>query len=93
VRAIILIRANALAKGLSGVRPIVVEKLVELLNKKITPAVPEIGSVGASGDLAPLSHIAMVLIGEGKSSEMEKLFSSIPQIMVSNQYIWKKKKV
>jgi histidine ammonia-lyase len=66
VRAIILIRANALAKGLSGVRPIVVEKLIELLNKKITPAVPEIGSVGASGDLAPLSHIAMVLIGEGK---------------------------
>jgi histidine ammonia-lyase len=66
VRAMILIRANALAKGLSGVRPIVVEKLVELLNKKITPAVPEIGSVGASGDLAPLSHIAMVLIGEGK---------------------------
>ncbi|QIV77843.1 histidine ammonia-lyase [Fervidobacterium pennivorans] len=66
VRAIILIRANALAKGLSGVRPMVVEKLVELLNKKITPAVPEIGSVGASGDLAPLSHIAMVLIGEGK---------------------------
>jgi len=66
VRAMILIRANALAKGLSGVRPIVVEKLIELLNKKITPAVPEIGSVGASGDLAPLSHIAMVLIGEGK---------------------------
>lgn len=66
VRAMILIRANALAKGLSGVRPMVVEKLVELLNKKITPAVPEIGSVGASGDLAPLSHIAMVLIGEGK---------------------------
>lgn len=66
VRAMILIRANALAKGLSGVRPVVIEKLLELLNKKITPAVPEIGSVGASGDLAPLSHIAMVLIGEGK---------------------------
>ncbi|WP_448376337.1 histidine ammonia-lyase [Fervidobacterium sp.] len=66
VRAMILIRANALSKGLSGVRTVVVEKLVELLNKDIIPAVPEIGSVGASGDLAPLSHIAMVLIGEGK---------------------------
>ncbi len=66
VRAMVLIRANALSKGLSGVRTVVVEKLVELLNKRITPAVPEVGSVGASGDLAPLSHIAMVLIGEGK---------------------------
>ncbi|ODN30222.1 histidine ammonia-lyase [Fervidobacterium thailandense] len=66
VRAMILIRANALAKGYSGVRVIVVEKLLELLNKRITPAVPEKGSVGASGDLAPLSHIASVVIGEGK---------------------------
>ncbi|ABS59996.1 histidine ammonia-lyase [Fervidobacterium nodosum] len=66
VRAMILIRANALAKGYSGVRPVIVEKLVELLNKKITPLVPEKGSVGASGDLAPLSHIAMSIIGEGK---------------------------
>ncbi|MGQ9856515.1 MAG: histidine ammonia-lyase [Fervidobacterium sp.] len=66
VRAMMLIRANALAKGYSGIRPIVVDKLIELLNKGITPAVPEMGSVGASGDLAPLSHIAMVLIGEGK---------------------------
>jgi len=66
VRAMILIRANALAKGYSGVRVIVVEKLLELLNKRITPAVPEKGSVGASGDLAPLSHIASVIIGEGR---------------------------
>lgn len=67
VRAMMLIRANALAKGYSGVRPIIVEKLIELLNKRITPAVPEKGSVGASGDLAPLAHVAMALIGEGKA--------------------------
>lgn len=72
VRAMILIRSNALAKGYSGVRPVVVEKLVELLNKGITPAVPEKGSVGASGDLAPLSHIAMCIIGEGKILENGK---------------------
>ncbi len=66
VRAMLLIRANALAKGYSGVRPIVVEKLLEMLNKRITPLVPEKGSVGASGDLAPLSHIAMSIIGYGK---------------------------
>lgn len=65
VRAAMLLRANALAKGMSGVRPLVVETLVALLNKGITPVVPQQGSVGASGDLAPLSHIALVLIGRG----------------------------
>lgn len=65
VRAMMLLRANSLAKGYSGVRPIVVEKLIEFLNNDIYPYVPEKGSVGASGDLAPLSHIAMSLIGEG----------------------------
>ncbi len=67
VRAAILLRANALSKGYSGVRDIVIEQLVNLLNKRITPIVPEKGSVGASGDLAPLAHIALVLIGEGKA--------------------------
>lgn len=65
VRAMMLLRANSLAKGYSGVRPILVEKLIEFLNNDIYPFVPEKGSVGASGDLAPLSHIAMSLIGEG----------------------------
>lgn len=65
VRAAMFLRANALAKGMSGVRPVVVETLVALLNKGITPVVPQKGSVGASGDLAPLSHIALVLIGRG----------------------------
>ncbi|APT74643.1 histidine ammonia-lyase [Thermosipho melanesiensis] len=65
IRAMMLLRANSLAKGFSGVRPLVIEKLIEFLNKDVVPFVPEMGSVGASGDLAPLSHIAMALIGEG----------------------------
>ncbi len=65
VRAMMLIRANSLALGFSGVRPVVVEKICELLNKRITPFVPSKGSVGASGDLAPLAHMALVIIGEG----------------------------
>ncbi len=66
VRGIILLRANALAKGHSGVRVKVIETLLELLNKKIYPYIPSQGSVGASGDLAPLSHLALALIGEGE---------------------------
>jgi histidine ammonia-lyase len=67
VRAITLLRANVLAKGFSGVRPEVVRLLVELLNRGVHPVIPEQGSVGASGDLAPLSHLALVLIGEGEA--------------------------
>jgi histidine ammonia-lyase len=67
VRAMILIRANVLARGYSGIRPIVAERLCDLLNRDVTPIVPSRGSVGASGDLAPLAHIAMVLIGEGEA--------------------------
>ncbi|HEY8541203.1 MAG TPA: aromatic amino acid lyase, partial [Pseudothermotoga sp.] len=65
VRAMMLIRANSLALGFSGVRPIVVEKICELLNKRITPFIPAKGSVGASGDLSPLAHMALVITGEG----------------------------
>jgi histidine ammonia-lyase len=67
VRAIMLIRANVLAKGTSGIRPVVARRLCGLLNKKVTPLVPSRGSVGASGDLAPLAHIALVLTGEGEA--------------------------
>ncbi len=67
VRAMLLLRANVLAKGLSGVRRETVEMLVNLLNAEIHPVVPEKGSVGASGDLAPLAHLALVLIGEGEA--------------------------
>lgn len=66
VRGVILLRANVLAKGYSGVRLEVVQLLLDLLNKDIVPLIPSKGSVGASGDLAPLSHLAMVLIGEGE---------------------------
>lgn len=67
VRAMMLVRANVLAKGFSGIRPLIAERLCELLNKDVTPLVPSRGSVGASGDLAPLAHMALVLIGEGKA--------------------------
>lgn len=64
-RAIMLLRANTLALGLSGVRPVVCERLLELLNTGIVARIPSRGSVGASGDLAPLAHLALVVIGEG----------------------------
>lgn len=67
VRAMILLRANALAKGLSGVRPLVVETLCQMLNHRVHPVIPSQGSVGASGDLAPLAHLAAVAIGEGEA--------------------------
>ncbi len=66
-RATLLLRANVLAKGHSGVRPELVELLCALLNRGVHPIIPERGSVGASGDLAPLAHLALVLIGEGEA--------------------------
>nr|WP_263323186.1 histidine ammonia-lyase [Neobacillus sp. Marseille-Q6967] len=65
-KAMVLLRANALLKGYSGVRPIVIETLLALVNHDISPVIPQQGSLGASGDLAPLSHLALVLIGEGE---------------------------
>lgn len=66
VRAMMAILAGSLARGLSGVRPVVVETIASMLNADITPIVPSLGSVGASGDLAPLAHVACALIGEGE---------------------------
>jgi histidine ammonia-lyase len=65
-RAMMVLRANSLAKGHSGVRSIVIDTLCEVLNRGVTPFVPSQGSVGASGDLAPLAHLALALIGEGE---------------------------
>ena len=65
VRAMLLLRARTLAQGHSGVRPVVVAKLLELLDRNLLPLVPSRGSVGASGDLAPFAHLALPLIGEG----------------------------
>ena len=67
VRAMMLLRANSLAKGFSGVRPAVIEMLCEMLDRGVHPVVPSQGSVGASGDLAPLGHVGVVLIGEGEA--------------------------
>jgi histidine ammonia-lyase len=65
VRLVIALKAASLARGHSGVRRVVVERLIEMLNKNVLPEIPEQGSVGASGDLAPLAHMSAVLIGEG----------------------------
>ena len=65
-RGMMLLRANSLAKGHSGVRAAVIDTLCEMLNRGVTPVVPSQGSVGASGDLAPLAHLALTLIGEGE---------------------------
>lgn len=67
VRAMLLLRANVLATGHAGCRPEVIESVLALLNAGVHPVVPSQGSVGASGDLAPLSHLALVLIGEGEA--------------------------
>lgn len=67
VRGMMLLRANALCVGISGVRPILVTMLVDMLNKGVTPVIPQKGSLGASGDLAPLSHMGLVLLGKGKA--------------------------
>lgn len=73
VRAMMVIRANVLALGFSGIRPLVAERLCDLLNAGVTPVVPSQGSVGASGDLAPLAHIALVLIGEGEADFFDEI--------------------
>lgn len=65
-RGMLILRANTMLKGVSGVRPLVVNMLLEFVNRKIHPVVPQQGSLGASGDLAPLSHLALVLLGEGE---------------------------
>src|SRR5437588_2555858 len=66
-RGMMLLRANSLAKGHSGVRPVVIHTLCEMLNRGVHPVIPSQGSVGASGDLAPLAHLGLVLIGEGEA--------------------------
>src|SRR5438876_8205669 len=76
VRAMMLLRANVLALGFSGIRLEIIEALCELLNRRVCPVIPEKGSVGASGDLAPLAHLALALIGEGDAFfERERLES------------------
>jgi len=66
-RAMLLLRANVLASGFSGARPVIIKTLVDMLARGVTPVIPEKGSVGASGDLAPLAHLALAAIGEGEA--------------------------
>jgi histidine ammonia-lyase len=75
VRTAMLLRCNALVKGNSGIRPHTIETLLEMLNKGVHPIIPEKGSLGASGDLAPLSHMVLVLMGQGKAEYQGKLMS------------------
>ncbi|MGB9022745.1 MAG: aromatic amino acid lyase, partial [Candidatus Bathyarchaeia archaeon] len=75
-RAMMLLRANTLAKGLSGIRLPTLETLVAMINSRVHPIIPERGSVGASGDLAPLAHLALTLIGEGCAEYQGKVVNS-----------------
>ena len=75
VRGMMLLRANALCVGISGVRPVLVKTLLEMLNRGVTPFVPQKGSLGASGDLAPLSHMGLVLLGRGEAYYHGQLLS------------------
>jgi histidine ammonia-lyase len=83
-RAMILLRANALAKGRSGVRPVVIETLCALLARKVQPVIPSQGSVGASGDLAPLAHLAEVVIGEGEAIYESKKMTGAEVLRVAD---------
>ena len=77
VRAMILVRANALAKGYSGVRVEIIDFLIRLLNESIYPYIPEKGSVGSSGDLSPLAHLALLIFGEGHIIRNGKIVESM----------------
>jgi len=84
-KAMMILRANTLARGHSGIRIAVIEKILEFLNKDIIPVIPQQGSVGASGDLAPLSHLALALIGEGEVfGENNEILSAIDVLQKKN---------
>lgn len=78
VRGMILLRAQVLALGASGVREIVLDRLIEMLERGVVPRIPSQGSVGASGDLAPLAHLALVLIGEGEAASWDRARPNAP---------------
>ena len=84
VRGIMLLRINALAKGFSGIRLRVVNQLIDYLNHHITPAIPEQGSLGASGDLAPLAHMALTIIGDGEVFYQGKLMPTFEALKMTN---------
>ena len=81
VRAVLLLRANTLARGASGARPVLLETLIELLNKNVIPVIPEQGSLGASGDLAPLANMSLTLMGEGEAFYKGKRMDSTSALL------------
>ncbi|MGA8051235.1 MAG: aromatic amino acid lyase, partial [Burkholderiales bacterium] len=85
VRRIMLLKANSLAIGVSGIRPQVVDTLLALLNHDVLPVIPAKGSVGASGDLAPLAHLALALIGEGEAQCNGKLLQGAEVLSAAGQ--------
>ena len=87
-RAMMLLRANSLAKGFSGVRDVVIDTLCSMLNRGVHPVIPSQGSVGASGDLAPLAHLGLVLIGEGEAIYQGKRLSGAEATGSSHRGLW-----
>jgi len=83
-RAMMLLRANTLAKGFSGIRLSTLETLVAMLNSRVHPIIPERGSVGASGDLAPLAHLAMVMVGEGSAEYLGQRMSGLQALKAAS---------
>lgn len=86
VRLILLFKINSLARGFSGVRPIVIETLIKFYNADIYPCVPSKGSVGASGDLAPLAHLALPLIGEGTARYKGQIISGLEALNIISEH-------
>ena len=84
VRAMLVLRANALAKGYSGIRRETLELLIEMVNRGVHPLVPSQGSLGASGDLAPLAHMALVLIGEGRAEYQGTILNGAEALAAAN---------
>jgi histidine ammonia-lyase len=85
VRAMMLLRANVLVRGTSGVRAVLPELIVAMLNARVHPVVPSQGSVGASGDLAPLSHLALAMIGEGEGAERLRAAGLPPVVLEAKE--------
>jgi histidine ammonia-lyase len=83
VRALMLLRLKTLASGRTGIRPVVAQTMADLLNAGITPVVHEFGSLGCSGDLAPLSHCALVLMGEGRARNKDGVEQAVPVLLMA----------
>ena len=89
VRLIILLKANSLARGFSGIRRKVIDALLALINAEVYPHIPLKGSVGASGDLAPLAHMSLVLLGESKARYKGEWLPAVEalKLQVWNQFL------